>query len=653
MKNENKMSNRLEKEDSPYLQQHKENPVDWWPWCDEAFELAEKENKAIFISIGYSSCHWCHVMEETVFENQECAEILNDGFVCIKVDREERPDIDKHYQEVHMLLNRRAGGWPTSIFCTPQNKPFFAGTYIPPESNTGSIEGMGFKELTRLIDKKIKAYDPKLLENADEIEGFLNHIQHPKEATVLKEDFKNNFLVQAKSNYQTHNGGFSVAPKFPHASTLHTLMIIDKLYDDKSAKAMVIDTLNAMKKGGIYDRVDGGFCRYSTDNKWLVPHFEKMLYDNALLCGVYTDAYLAYKDDEYLKTAKEIADFWFNFMSEDELFYSASDADSEGKEGTYFIYSYDEVYQTLSQNNYENVESMCAQMSVTHEGNFEGKNIIRFENGVEPEWFNDVKILLQKLRQNREYPFIDKKVQTSWSGMMINSLFKLGAIDSKYTNKAIKSLDALLETMFLDGTLYHTTLIHKKPKVEAFLEDYAFISQALITAFKYTQDEIYLIHAQRFANKALEDFYTKGVWNFSVGEFTTQAETSDNTYTSSIAIMIDVLISLGTLLEDEKYTHFAFKTMEYNSYELGRKPIYFPYMLTQVLRYLKGDRIIKSTLKNIKNASLEFTEIKYPFIQYKTSEDDSFMICGEKSCFANTSDVHEINQLIKNSLYEL
>ena len=643
------MSNRLEKEDSPYLQQHKNNPVDWFPWGDEAFAKAEAENKAIFISIGYSSCHWCHVMEEKVFEDEACAEILNKDFVCIKVDREERPDIDKHYQEVHLLLNRRAGGWPTSIFCTPQNKPFFAGTYIPPESNAGSIEGMGFKDLTTLIATKVNEADAKLFENADEIEGFLNQTEHPKEATVLKEDFKNNFLVQAKSNYQTSTGGFSVAPKFPHASTLNTLLTIDKLYNDSSSKAMVTATLDAMKKGGMYDKVDGGFCRYSTDNMWLVPHFEKMLYDNALLCGVYTDAYLTYKDETYLQTAREIADFWYNFMSEDNLFYSASDADSEGEEGTYFIYSYEEVYKVLEDNAYQDIDKMCQTMSVTEHGNFEGKNIIRFEDGVVPEWFGAVKVLLQKLRQNRSYPFIDKKVQTSWSSMMIHSLFKLGAVDNMYHEKAIKSLDALMKTMFLDGTLYHTTLIHKTPKIEAFLEDYAFLAQALLSAYKYTQDEIYLINAQRLANKALEEFYTKGQWNFSVGEFVTKAETSDNTYTSSVSIIIDVLISLSTVLEDEKYTHFAFKTMEYNSYELGRKPIYFPYMLTQVLRYLKGERIIKSSAKNLHDNKQALSKIEYPFVQYKTSEDESFMICGEKSCFANTSDVNEINQHISNS----
>ncbi len=582
------MSNKLETEDSPYLQQHKENPVNWFPWCDEAFKKAEKENKSIFISIGYSSCHWCHVMEETVFENKECSDILNENFVCIKVDREERPDIDKHYQEVHNLLNRRSGGWPTSIFCTPQNKPFFAGTYIPPESREGSIEGMGFIELTKLISSKISQNDEQVYKNADEIQNFLNNKEHPKEATVLSEDFTKNFMLQVKNNYDTKNGGFSTSPKFPHASTLSTLLVIDKFYDDKAAKAMITHTLNSMKKGGIYDLVDGGFCRYSVDDEWKVPHFEKMLYDNALLCELYTKAYLTYKDESYLHTAKEIADFWYNYMSEDNLFYSASDADSQGKEGSYFIYTYNEVYNILEKNNYENIESILEQMNVTKTGNFEGKNIIHFENGETPKNFVDIKILLKQLRATREYPFIDKKVQTSWSSMMIKALFILSDIDAKYKQKAIQSVDDLLKTMYIDGKLYHTTLIHKQPKIEAFLEDYAFLAQALISGYNATDDEIYLIQAQRFANIALERFFFKGSWNFSDGEFQTKAEISDNTYISSVGIMVDVLNSLAILLEDEKYAHFAFLTLQYNSHELGRRPVVYPCLLKEMLRYLKG-----------------------------------------------------------------
>jgi len=642
------MSNRLEKEDSPYLQQHKENPVDWFPWSDEAFAKAESENKAIFISIGYSSCHWCHVMEENVFENKECADILNESFVCIKVDREERPDIDKHYQEVYQLLNNRSGGWPTSIFCTPQNKPFFAGTYIPPESQTGSIEGMGFKEITKLIATKVKENDPSLYKNADDVENFMNKESHPSEATVLNESFKENFMLQVKNAYETRDGGFSVSPKFPHTATLTALLTIDKLYNDKSAKAMVIHTLESMKKGGMYDLVDGGFCRYSVDSKWKVPHFEKMLYDNALLCELYTKTYLTYKDEKFLKIAKECADFWYDEMSEDDLFYSASDADTGGEEGLYFTYSYDEVYTVLAENNYENITSIMDSMGVTHHGSFEGRNIIRFEDGEEIENFDKIKILLKGLRKDREYPFIDKKIQTSWSSMMIKSLFLLGNLDSTYKQRAIKSLDALLNTMDIDGKLYHSTLIHKTPKVGAFLEDYAFLSSALLTAYDSTQDETYLIFAQKFTNSALAEFYKNGVWKFSSGEFETKADISDNTYTSPVSVMVENLLSLGTLLEDEKYTHFAFKTLEYNSYELGRKPIYYPYMLTQMFRYLKGDRIIKSTQQNL--SKKELNGFDYPFVVKKLSDDDSYMICGDKSCFANTKDINKINELINNSI---
>ena len=643
------MSNRLEKEDSPYLQQHKDNPVDWYPWCDEAFERAEKENKAIFISIGYSSCHWCHVMEEKVFEKQECADILNENFIAIKIDREERPDIDKHFQEVYQLLNNRAGGWPTSIFCTPQNKPFFAGTYIPPDYEAASLQGMGFEELTNLIATKMKEKDKDLFTNADEVEIFLAKEKHPTQATVLKEDFTKNFMHQVKNNFDTKDGGFSKAPKFPHASTLSTLLVLDRLYDDKSVLPILKHTLDSMKKGGMYDLVDGGFCRYSTDNKWLVPHFEKMLYDNALLCETYTNAYFHLKDESYLQVAKECADFWYNFMSEDNLFYSASDADTEGEEGTYFIYTYDEVYTLLKDNGYTNIESMLEEMSVTQEGNFEGKNIIRFESGEVPAYFAEVKILLQDLRKERTYPFCDRKIQTSWSSMMIKALFTLGQVDAKYTARAQESLVALMQTLYIDGQLYHTTLIHKEPKVEAFLEDYAFLSQALITAYKYTQNELYLIDAQRFANSALEEFYKNGIWNFSSGEFTTKSEIYDNTYTSEVSVMVDVLFSLATLLEDEKYSHFAFKTLEYNSYQIGRTPVHSPTMLTQVLRYLNGDRVVKSDLENLKNNSHDLAQVKYPFMHYKNSEESGYMICGDKSCFANTDDINDIDALVANS----
>ena len=644
------MPNRLIHEDSPYLQQHADNPVDWWPWCDEAFEKAKKENKPIFISIGYSSCHWCHVMEHEVFEDEECAKVLNDHFISIKVDREERPDIDKFYQEVHMLLNRRPGGWPTSIFATPQNKPFFAGTYIPKESRPGSVEGMGFLELTKLIAQKVEEGDPKLFENADEIESYIKNVSHPKEATVLKEDIYKNFLLQAKNNFETSYGGFSHKPKFPQASTLLALIDMDRLFDDKAIKAMVNTTLENMIKGGMYDLVDGGFCRYSVDEKWLVPHFEKMLYDNALMLKVFVRAYLTYNKPEYKEVALEIATFVEDKMMQDDLFYSASDADSEGEEGTYFVYRYDETYDALQKAGFEKPQKILETLSITPHGNFEaGKSIVRIE-GEKPKEWEKIKKVLKELRSKKEYPFIDKKIQTSWNAMYIDALFELGALDRSYIEKAKKSLDKLLTTMFDGEKLFHTTMPGKEPKVEAFLEDYAFLSKAILNAYEKSFDELYLIQAQRFVNLALAEFYDKGVWYFSQGDFQTKAEIYDATYTSSVSIMIDNLLTLASLLGDEKYRTFAFKTLEYNSYDLSRKPIYYPYMFDMMMRYLKEDRIIKSKAENLVANLAELARIRYPYTLLKAEDHDDFLICGMMSCFSNVNDVKMIESEIEKTV---
>jgi len=635
------MSNRLEKEDSPYLQQHKDNPVDWYPWGDEAFNKAKAENKAIFISIGYSSCHWCHVMEETVFENQECADILNEYFVCIKVDREERPDIDKHYQEVHMLLNRRPGGWPTSIFSTPQNKPFFAGTYIPPESRQGSIEGMGFIELAKLIGTKISQNDEQIHKNADEIQGYLKIKEHPTQATKLTKDIANIFIKNVKFNYEESYGGFSVSPKFPHTSTLNTLMSIYQLNPTEEVASILTHTLNNMALGGIYDVIDGGFCRYSVDTQWLVPHFEKMTYDNGLLCDVYLRAYKIFKDENYLHIAQEIINFMQKFMLENNLFYSASDADTEGEEGKYFVYTYEEVKQVTLDNGYSEDESkaILQALHVSKNGNFEGANIIRLKELKKPEWFEKIKTSLQELRKPRLYPFIDKKVQTSWSAMMIKSLFELAKYDESILTQAVSSLDALLEKMMINNTLMHSALIDKEPKVEAFLEDYSYLGVTLITAYELTCNENYLIFAQQMANSALEQYYEKGRWYFSRGEFTTEADMSDSSYPGSVGVVVDLLLSLGSIL-DEKYRHFAFKTLEYYSFDLHKRPLNYPYMTNQALRYVHEDHILKipfeTSVQEINNLN------NYPYLHVRYHSEKSFMLCNNHSCFANASSIEEL-----------
>jgi len=484
------MSNRLSFEDSPYLQQHKDNPLDWYPWCDEAFEKARTEHKGIFISIGYSSCHWCHVMEHEVFENTEIAAFVNQHFVCIKVDREERPDIDKHYQELHNLLNRRSGGWPLSVFCTPENKPFYAATYIPPYSRDRM---MGFSELTAIIAEKIAQNDEKLFQNADEITGYLRPKNESVQAAVLNDKIITQFTLQAQHNYDETNGGFSKSPKFPHVSTLQTLMCIERLNSDEKVKNILFHTLDSMALGGMYDLIDGGFCRYSTDEAWLVPHFEKMTYDNALLCELYAKAALHYKNDHYLLIARESADFMMNFMMEDDLFYSASDADSDGEEGKYFVYSYEEITQALEKCGVTDVAHAAMQIGASAEGNFEGHCIIRLLGNERPEWFETLKTQLRTLRQTRTYPFIDRKVITAWNAMMIKALFVLGKADPLYKDQAIRSLDKLKSAMFLDERLKHSALIHKVPKIDAFLEDYAYLCSALIEAYQSTLDESYLI----------------------------------------------------------------------------------------------------------------------------------------------------------------
>ncbi len=634
------MANRLQYEDSPYLQQHKDNPLDWYPWCDEAFQKAEKENKPIFISIGYSSCHWCHVMEHEVFENETVATFMNEHFVSIKVDREERPDIDKYYQEVHLLLNRRPGGWPTSIFSTPQNKPIFAATYIPVEDKNQS---MGFRELTKIISEKITDNDPKLYENADEIQGFLKSQSHPKEATHLKFEISNTFVKQCEHNFETSFGGFSEQPKFPHTSTLNSLTNLFLLTGNESAKDMVLKTLSCMQRGGIYDIIDGGFCRYSVDTEWLVPHFEKMTYDNGLLCELYTKAFLTFGDEIFKRTATQIADFMLKFMSENSQFYSASDADTESEEGKYFVYDYNESLTLLQENDFSQKESeiILIKLNISPNGNFEGNSIARIEDNSRPQWFAKVQKLLGEERTKRLYPFIDKKVQTSWNAMMIKALFKLSEADASYKEVAVKHLDTLLETMMIDDTLYHSTLINKTPKIEAFLEDYAYLGITLITAYESTYDEHYLIEAQKMANSALERYYDKGMWYFSKDEFETKADTTDSSYPGSVGVIVDLLLSLGSLL-DEKYRHFAFKTLEYYSYDLARKPINSPYLFNQMIRYIKEDRIIKT--------KLHVNTLRYPYaIKKFDPQSEGFLICGLQSCFATTHDVNEINTLIYNS----
>ncbi len=643
------MANHLKNENSPYLQQHADNPVDWYPWGEKAFTKARKENKAIFLSIGYSSCHWCHVMEHESFEDEKTAKILNENFVSIKVDREERPDIDKHFQDVYQLMNGRPGGWPTSIFLTDDLKPFYSATYIPDEPKYGM---MSFTSLLEVIADKYRNEKEVLVKEADKILNHLNPKEDKIQATRLDNSIINRVIEQAKQLFDNQNGGFNKAPKFPQASTLSLLIDLYQLTGEKEPLNMALLSLSFMAKGGLRDLIDGGFCRYSTDNDWLVPHFEKMTYDNALLSCVYIKAYHASHNNFYKEVAFETLDFMLEKMAEDKLFYSASDADTEGEEGKYFVYTYEKVLKSFAKAGIpeEAHKKLVKALHITKEGNFEGKNIVRVEDPTKVDaipYYEEAIAALKKRRvDKRVYPFIDKKVIVSWNAMMITALFKASRVDSKYLKPAIKSLDKLLSTMYINSQLFHSTLIGKEPKIHAFLEDYAFLAEALIEAYESTLDEVYLITATKLVNASIEKYYEHGKWKFSRGEFETNADIYDTSYPSSVSTILNALYSISSLV-DIVYKKFVFKTLEIYSYDVMRQPISTPKMSRMVIRYLKDDIIIKAKEKKLKDHITDVDTLPHPFTLIKGDTNDGFMICNSNSCFGHEKDFDGVKAVLE------
>ncbi|MCO4846091.1 MAG: thioredoxin domain-containing protein [Sulfurovum sp.] len=641
------MANHLKNEHSPYLQQHADNPVDWYPWGAEAFEKARKENKAIFLSIGYSSCHWCHVMEDESFKDEATAKILNEHFIAVKVDREERPDIDKHFQEVYQLMNQRPGGWPTSVFLTQEQKPFYSATYIPDEPRYGM---MSFSSLLEVIADKYTKEQDLLTEKADEILRFLNPKEDKIQATKLDLSIVNRFSDQAKQLFDNQNGGFNKAPKFPQASMLDLLLDLYRITGDKETRNMALHSLTSMAKGGLRDLIEGGFCRYSTDNEWLVPHFEKMTYDNALLAEVYLKAYHVKGDAFYKSVAFETIDFMVKNMSEDGLFYSASDADTEGEEGKYFVYTYEKALKSFEKTGIPNQEhaALAKALHITPEGNFEGKNIVRTDDPAHNDipYYDEAIQALKKRREKRTHPFIDKKILVSWNAMMIKSLFKASRVDNAYLKPAIRSLDTLLESMYINSELFHSTLMGKKPKIKAFLEDYAYLAEVLIEAYESTLDETYLITATKLTNSAIEKYFDQGKWKFSRGEFETNANIYDSSYPSSVATMLSVLYSISSLV-DSVYKKFVFKTLEIYSYDIMRQPISTPSMSRMVIRYLKDDVVIKAKEDALKIHIKDLDALPHPFSLLKNDTNDGFMLCNSNSCFGHEKDFKGIIEILE------
>jgi uncharacterized protein len=509
-------TNRLANETSPYLLQHAHNPVDWFPWGDEAFQKANAENKPILLSIGYSACHWCHVMEHESFEDEKIAALMNDLFVSIKVDREERPDLDEIYMNAVQMLTGR-GGWPMTVFLTPERKPFYGGTYFPPEDRQGMP---GFP---RVLMGVAQAYREKPQDVEKSVGQILSALERMSQSQESKVAFSLEAIAESAEQisraYDSDHGGLGRAPKFPNAGVYELFL---RHYDQSKNQRfleMVTHTLTKMAQGGIYDHLGGGFHRYSVDEKWLVPHFEKMLYDNAQLVRIYAQLYCVTRDELFKNVTEETLDYLLREMLHSEGgFYSTQDADSEGEEGKFFIWSPQEVNQILGE---EAGEIFSRIYDVSDFGNFEGRNILHPILTLEQAsklfkkdpkeiavLISDSKKKLFQEREKRIKPFRDEKIITSWNGLMLSGLAEAIKISPRqsYLDTVNRTLQFFFSKMFRDGHLLHTYK-DGTAKLLGYLDDYAFMAVGLLDLYEATFDRAQLARAIELADTMVSEFW--------------------------------------------------------------------------------------------------------------------------------------------------
>lgn len=611
MENNGKSPNKLVNEQSPYLQQHAYNPVDWFPWGEEAFEKAVEENKPIFLSIGYSTCHWCHVMEHESFEDEEVAKLMNEYFISIKVDREERPDIDNIYMSVCQLLTGR-GGWPLTIIMTPDKKPFFAGTYFPKNTVMNRI---GMTELIPKIVELWKNEPQKIFDSAENITSHLINTVESKskgklETSVLQTAY-NNFSLRYDPKY----GGFGSAPKFPSSHNHLFLMSYWKEAGEDKALDMVKTTLTEMSKGGIYDHIGFGFHRYSTDQEWLVPHFEKMLYDQAMLVLAFTELYQITNENSYKRTAEEILSYVSRDMtSEEGGFYSAEDADSEGIEGKFYVWNENEIDEILSKK-----EGLIFKkvFNITSDGNFleestrskTGNNIPNVSESFEDlsgqlniettEVIESVNKSRQKLfavREKRVHPLKDTKILTDWNGLMITAFTRAGRIfnNKSYIEIAENAYKFVLQKLGeTDGSLLHRYK-DGESSINGFLDDYSFMIQASLELYESTFTTDYLEKAIELNAVLIDNFWDKKNFGFyftsdSSEELLARSKDFyDGAIPSGNSIALTNLIKLGKITADSHYEDYANKLVSIFANEVKSNPNAYSQILSG-FQFLTGE----------------------------------------------------------------
>ena len=574
------MSNRLEFEVSPYLLQHKDNPVDWYPWGEEAFEKAKNEDKPIFLSIGYSSCHWCHVIARESFEDEEIAELLNRDFIAIKVDKEERPDIDAVYMSVCQAITGN-GGWPTSIFMTPDKKPFFAGTYFP-KTRVGSM--IGLRELLIAIKDKWDKDRASLIRLSDEvISGLNNNSQASENATI---DLAHIASQQFKEIYDEKHGGFGRAPKFPTPHNILFLLSYYEKYKDKDCLKMAENTLIQMYRGGLFDHIGFGFSRYSTDKKFLVPHFEKMLYDNALLILAYLKAFETTKNQLYLDIAEKTASYILEEMTSGEGgFYSAQDADSEGEEGKYYLFTPNEIISVLGE---EKGKEFNRHFDITEKGNFECKSI---PNLLKTQYitrdFSNACSVIKKYRKTRYFLHRDDKILTSWNGLMISAMCKLYLASGKenYLNVA-KKADSFIKSHLKENNTLFVSYREGKRGAKGFLGEYSSYIFAQLELYNATNDKQYLDESITMTKKVIEDFSDTDGGFYLYGKENEELilkpkETYDGAIPSDNSLMAYNLVKLAQITD--KFKEQAAKQLDFVATDAIKYPVGYSMLLVALL----------------------------------------------------------------------
>ncbi len=643
------MQNHLKDQVSPYLLQHVNNPVDWYPWGKEAFDKAKAEDKPIFLSIGYSTCHWCHVMAHESFEDQEIADILNQYFISVKVDKEERPDIDSIYMTVCQVLTG-SGGWPTSVFLTPEQKPFYAGTYFPRTARYGK---MGFRELLLSIHKNWQTNRKVLLDSANQILTLIN----VGEAAEGEADRKllDTALKYYKQSFDKRFGGFGRAPKFPTAHNLLFLMTHYEKSRDEDAMKMVSKTLQQMYRGGMFDHIGGGFSRYSTDQYFLVPHFEKMLYDNALLIMAYCRAYQITNEPLYLKVAERTAMYILREMTSPEGgFYSAQDADSEGVEGKYYVFEPKEIMDILGE---ETGAAFNNKFDITKEGNFEGKsipNLLQHEKSVEE--FEPYLKEIYEYRKQRYSLHLDDKILTSWNALMIAAMSQLYRIsnEQKYLDAAVKAQE-FIERKLCKGNTLFVSYRDGKHGESGFLDEYANEIFALLALYQATFCEGYLERAKLFCDKVLGEFLDEKHGGFFLyGDENEQLiikpkANNGGAVPSGNSLMAYNFVQLYYLTDDTRYYNLAKRQLDYMASEVGRYPTGYAMYLTALSDYMEAPEkmtIVVKTKEELKDLPTRIPlhvlahVVVGPTKEYPLKDDKTtFYICRGQSCQPPTNEL--------------